>query len=157
MKLGCKSSISFFIKVSDTDDSQDSKERDVIIFIPPYTPTHDHSDIYGQLSIWDDYLLFLIIAVHLVTTFSFYLLIYNKFPHTKAALQRYSYKRFFWKYAANLQENTYAEEHFCRAASTQTSAGFEIAIASTIILLLQRKRLTNWTNHPCATHIHVWR
>ena len=36
---------------ADTDDSQDSKERDVIIFIPTYTPTHDHSDIYGQLSI----------------------------------------------------------------------------------------------------------
>ena len=29
-----------------------------------------------------------------------------------AALQRRSYKKVFWKYAANLQENTYAEVWF---------------------------------------------
>ena len=31
---------------------------------------------------------------------------------TKAALHKFSYEKLFWKYAANLQDNTYAEVWF---------------------------------------------
>ena len=37
---------------------------------------------------------------------------------TEAALQRFSQEKVFWKYAANLQENTYTEVWFresCKA------------------------------------------
>ena len=34
------------------------------------------------------------------------------FLKLEAALQRCSYKKMFWKYAANLQENTHAEVWF---------------------------------------------
>ena len=32
--------------------------------------------------------------------------------YSEAAVQKYSYEKVFWKYAANLQENTYAEVRF---------------------------------------------
>ena len=46
----------------DTDDSQDSREREGTIYYStlPLPPTHKHSDIYFQLSIWDDYHIFFI-------------------------------------------------------------------------------------------------
>ena len=31
------------------------------------------------------------------------------YPNSEAALDRCSYKKLFWKYAENLQENTHAE------------------------------------------------
>ena len=33
-------------------------------------------------------------------------------PEAEAAVQRCSYENVFWKYAANLQENTHAEVQF---------------------------------------------
>ena len=33
---------------------------------------------------------------------------------TEAALDRYSYEKVFWKYAANLQENTHAWAFSCK-------------------------------------------
>ena len=54
----------FFIRFSftDTDDSQDSREREGAIFYStlPLPPAHEHSDIYLQLCMWDDYHIFLI-------------------------------------------------------------------------------------------------
>ena len=56
----------FFISVrvffTDTDDSQDSKGREGTIFYStlPLPPAHEHSDIYLQLCMWDDYHVFLI-------------------------------------------------------------------------------------------------
>ena len=46
----------------DTDDSQDSGEREGAIFYStlPLSPIHEHPDIYLQLCIWDDYHIFLI-------------------------------------------------------------------------------------------------
>ena len=53
----------FFIRFSftDTDDSQDSREREGAIFYStlPLPPAHEHSDIYLQLCMWDDYHIFL--------------------------------------------------------------------------------------------------
>ena len=47
---------------TDTDDSQDSRGREATIFYStlPLTPAHEHSGIYLQLCIWDDYHMFLI-------------------------------------------------------------------------------------------------
>ena len=46
----------------DPDDSQDSREREGTIYYStlPLSPTHKHSDIYLQLSMWDDYHIFFI-------------------------------------------------------------------------------------------------
>ena len=45
-----------------TDDSQDNRGRKGIIFYStlPLPPAHEHSDIYLQLCMWDDYHIFLI-------------------------------------------------------------------------------------------------
>ena len=42
---------------SDTDDSQESRGREGTIFYStlPLPPAHEHSDIYLQLCMWDDY------------------------------------------------------------------------------------------------------
>ena len=45
---------------TDTDNSQDSSGREGIIFYStlPLPPAHEHSDIYLQLCMWDDYHIF---------------------------------------------------------------------------------------------------
>ena len=47
---------------TDTDNSQDSRGREGTIFYStlPLPPPHEHSDIYLQLCMWDDYHIFLI-------------------------------------------------------------------------------------------------
>ena len=47
---------------TDTDDSQDSRGRERTFFYStlPFPPAHEHSDIYLQLCMWDDYHIFLI-------------------------------------------------------------------------------------------------
>ena len=48
--------------MTDTGDLQDSKGRKGTIFYStlPLPPAHEHSDIYLQLYMWDDYHIFLI-------------------------------------------------------------------------------------------------
>ena len=48
-----------------TDDSQDSKGRDGTIFYStlPLPPAYEHSDIYMQLCMWDEYHIFLIASL----------------------------------------------------------------------------------------------
>ena len=60
----------FFFFVSgfcftDTDDSQDSRGREGtnFYFILLLPPAHEHSDIYLQLCMWDDYHIFLIVTL----------------------------------------------------------------------------------------------
>ena len=45
---------------TDTDNSQDSRGREGTIFYStlPLPPAHEHSDIYLQLCMWDDYHIF---------------------------------------------------------------------------------------------------
>ena len=47
---------------TDTGDSQDSRGREWTIFYStlPLSPSHEHSDIYLQLCMWDDYHMILI-------------------------------------------------------------------------------------------------
>ena len=57
---------SFFFSIriffTDTDDSQNSREREGTIFYStlPLSTAHEHWDIYLQLWMWDDYHVFLI-------------------------------------------------------------------------------------------------
>ena len=58
----------FFISwfsFTDTDDSQDSRGREGTIFYStlPILRAYEHSDIYLQRCIWDDYYIFLIAAL----------------------------------------------------------------------------------------------
>ena len=50
---------------TDTDDSQDSwgREGTIFYFTLPLPPAHEHSDIYLQLCMWDDYHIFLIVTL----------------------------------------------------------------------------------------------
>ena len=50
------------LSLTDTDNSQDSRGREGTIFYCtlPLQPAHEHSDIYLQLRMWDDYDIFLI-------------------------------------------------------------------------------------------------
>ena len=61
-----KSNFFFFFlsgfSITDTDDSQDSRGMEGTFFYStlPLPPAHEHSDIYLQLCMWDDYHVFLI-------------------------------------------------------------------------------------------------
>ena len=60
---GCFFSIGdFFLSFAESDDSHNSKGRERTIFYStlPLPPAHEHSDIYLQLCMWDDYHIFLI-------------------------------------------------------------------------------------------------
>ena len=50
---------------TETDDSQDSREREgnIVYFALPLPPAHKHSGIYLQLYMWDDYHVYLIAAL----------------------------------------------------------------------------------------------
>ena len=66
------SSLEFFLSgfpFAGIDNSQESKDRVVTIFILHYhfCQAHKHLFIYLQFYIWDDYLL-LLIVVHVITT-----------------------------------------------------------------------------------------
>ena len=54
---------------TDTDDSQDSrgKEKNILYSTQQHPPSHEHSDIYLQLSMWDDYHIFLIASLVFTT------------------------------------------------------------------------------------------
>ena len=45
---------------TDIDNLQDSREREgtIFYFTLPLPPTHEHSDVYLQLCMWDDYHIF---------------------------------------------------------------------------------------------------
>ena len=67
VETGSLNFIIFFFFLSgfsftDTDNSQDSRGREGTIFYStlPLPPAHEHSDIYLQLCMWDDYHIFLI-------------------------------------------------------------------------------------------------
>ena len=47
---------------TDTDNSQWSRgrQRTIFYFTLPFPPAHEHSDIYLQLCMWDDYHMFLV-------------------------------------------------------------------------------------------------
>ena len=128
-------SISIFF--TDTDDSQDSRGREETIFYStlPLPPAHEHSDIYLQLCMWDDYHIFLI------ATLVFTRLLLDEIYHLIEL-------PFEWliddaMFVCLLDELILG---FCYSDLTLETGGFELA--STITFVLQVNRLTKCASHP---------
>ena len=122
--------------VTDTDDSQDSKEREGINYSTlPLPPANEHWDIYLQLCMWDDY------HVLLIATLVFTRLLLDEIYH----LIELPFK---WliddaMFVCLLDELILG---FCYSDLTLETSGFELA--STITLVLQANRLTKCASHP---------
>ena len=122
--------------VTDTDDSQDSKEREGINYSTlPLPPANEHWDIYLQLCMWDDY------HVLLIATLVFTRLLLDEIYH----LIELPFK---WliddaMFVCLLGELILG---FCYSDLTLETSGFELA--STITLVLQANRLTKCASHP---------
>ena len=138
LSLNKKTCFFFFIRVffTDTHDSRDSRGREGNIFYStlPHPPAHEHYDIYLQLSIWDDY------HVFLIATLVFARLLLDEIYHLIEL-------PFEWliddaMFVCLLDELILA---FCYSNLTLETGGFELT--STITLVLQASRLVN-----CATH-----
>ena len=69
-------------------------------------------------------------------------IIFCKETFTEAALQRCSYEKVFWKYAANLEENTHAEVYWNYTSACVFSCKFDFQICICVSL---RKRF--FTEH----------
>ena len=126
-----KKRVFFFIRVffTDTHDSRDSRGREGNIFYStlPHPPAHEHYDIYLQLSIWDDY------HVFLIATLVFARLLLDEIYHLIEL-------PFEWliddaMFVCLLDELILG---FCYSDLTLETGGFELA--STITLVLQANR-----------------
>ena len=128
----------FSIRVffTDTDDSQDSRERErTIYFTLPLPPAHQYWDIYLQLCMWDDY------HVFLIATLVFTRLLLDEIYHLIEL-------PFEWliddaMFVCLLDELILG---FCYNNLTLETGGFELT--STITLVLQANRLTKCASHP---------
>ena len=126
----------FFIFLSgfsftDTDDSQDSRERDETIFYYtiPLTPTHKHSDIYLHFCMWDDYHVFNRIACNYQAATWWYLPLY-RITIWLIDDVTLSFCLFTWWFDSS---------YFCYSNFRQEAGGFELT--STITLVLQANQV----------------
>ena len=133
----------FSIRVffTDTDDSQNSREREGTIFYStlPLPPVHEHWDIYLQLCMWDDH------HVFLIATLVFTRLLLDEIYHLIELL-------FEWliddaKFVCLLDELIL---RFCYKDTTLETGGFELA--PTITLVLQANRVTKCDSHLCPKY-----
>ena len=122
---------------TDTDDSQDSREREETIFYSslPLPPAHEHWEIHLQLCMWDDY------HVFLTATLVFTRLLHDEIYHLIEL-------PFEWliedaMFVCLLDELILG---FCYSDLTLETRGFELA--SSITLVLQANRLTKCASHP---------
>ena len=116
---------------TDTDDSLNSREMEGTIFYStlPLPPSHEHSDIYLQLCMWDDY------HVFLIATLVFTRLLLDQIYHlTELPFD----VMFVWLLGDLILR-------FCYSNLRRETGGFEIA--STIILVLQVNGLTKCVSH----------
>ena len=150
MSLVCLACFFHFFSVriffTDTDDSQDNRGREGIIFYftLPLPPAHEHWDIYLQLCMWDDYHVFSIatlVFTRLLLDEIYYLI---ELP-------------FEWliddaMFVCLLNELILG---FCYSDLTLETGGFELA--STIALVLQANLLPKCTSHPeCLLVCHPY-
>ena len=133
---------------TDTDNSQDSRGREGTIFYStlPLPPAHEHSDIYLQLCMWDDYHIFLI------TTLVFTRLLLDEIYHLIEL-------PFEWLIDDTMFVFLLDEliQGFCYSHLTLETGGFELA--STITLVLQANRLTKCiskVSKQCFVFGHFW-
>ena len=126
---------------TDSDDLQYSKVREGTIFYStlPLPPAHEHSDIYLQLCMWDDY------HVLLIATLVFTRLLLDEIYHLiELPIDWLSDWLIDWliddpMFVSLLDD--YLILGFCYSNLTWENGGFELA--STITPVLQVNRLTN--------------
>ena len=147
MNLEMNTYLNFFFFLSgfsftDTDDSQDSRGREGTIFYStlPLPPAHEHSDIYLQLCMWDDYHVFLIAAL------VFTRLLLDEIYHLIEL-------PFDWLtddavFVCLLDELILS---FCCSDLTWETGGFELALTTTLVL--QANRLTKGASHLKLTSV----
>ena len=138
----CWSSSKFFFFLSsffftNIDYSNDSSGKEGTIFYStlPLPPVHEHSDIYLQLCMWDNY------HVFLIATLAFTRLILDEIYHLIKL-------PFDWltddaMFVLLLDDLIWG---FCYSILTPETGEFELA--STITLALQANRLTKCASHP---------
>ena len=128
---------------TETGDSQDSREREGTIFYStlPLPLAHEHSDIYLQLCMKDDYHIFLIAS-----------LVFTRWDLPPYQITIWliddvtlSFCLFTWWFDYSF---------FVTAIWDGKLAGFELV--STINLVLQAKRLTKCASHPKCLSIDTW-
>ena len=138
----------FFLSIrvffTDTDNSQDSRGREgtIFYFTLPLPPAHEHSDIYLQLCMWDDY------HVFLIATLVFTRLLLDEIYHLIKL-------PFEWliddaMFVCLLDELILG---FCYSNLTLETGGFELA--SSITLVLQANQLTKCVNYFCQRNRKV--
>ena len=122
---------------TDTNDSQDTKGREGIIFYStlPFPPAHEHWNIYLQLCMWDDYHVFLIAT-----------LVFTRLPLHE--IYNLIELPFDWlsddaMFVCLLDELIL---DFCYYNLRWETGGLEVAL--TITLVLQANRLTKCASHP---------
>ena len=130
----------FSIRVSftDTDNLQDSGGKEGTIFYStlPLPPAHEHSDIYLQLCMWDDYHIFLIaplVFTRLLLDDIYHLI---ELPFDWLMMWRL----FLFVYVM------ICFQLFCYSNFRMETGGLELA--STITLVLKANRLTKCVSHP---------
>ena len=116
---------------TDTDDSQDSRERDETIFYYtiPLTPTHKHSDIYLHFCMWDDYHMFFIASLVITR-----LLLDDIYPFIELPFDWLM----MWHWVC-LFTWWFDSSYFCYSNFRQEAGGFELT--STITLVLQANQV----------------
>ena len=129
----------FSIRVffTDTDDSQDNREKEGAIFDStlPLPPAYEHWDIYLQLCMWHDYHVFLIATLVLTR------LLVDEFFHLIEL-------PFEWLIDDAMYVCLFDELilGFWYIDLTLQTGGFELA--STITLVLQANWITKCASHP---------
>ena len=125
---------------TDTDDSQGSRGREGTIFYStlPLPPAHEHSHIYLQLCIWDEYHVFLIAPI------AFTRLLPDDIYHLTGL-------PFNWLMMLMLSLVCLLVQLIlgCYRNLTRETGGLELA--SAITLVLQANRLTKCAS-PCCTY-----
>ena len=114
---------------------QQGKGGDHLLFTLPLPPVHEHSDIYLQLCMWDDYHIFLIAPLVFTRLLldEIYDLIELPFVDWWCDIYLFIYVM-IWFYL------------FCSISLKGETGGFELT--STITLVLQANRLTKCVSHP---------
>ena len=125
---------------TDTDNSQDCREREGTIFYStlPLPPAHEHSGVYLQLCTWDDYHIFLIAAL----VFTRLLTRYDLPPH-RITIWLIDGMMLIFVCLLLLVELIF---RICYSYMAWETGGLELA--STMILVLQADRLTKCASHP---------
>ena len=136
---------------TDTGGSQDSRGREgtIFYFTLPLPPAHEHSDIYLQLCMWDNYHIFLIaplVFTRLLLDENYHLI---ELPFDWLIM---------WHQAFVCLRDDLILAFLCYSNLRRETGGFELA--STITLVLQANRLTKCASHPrltkWASHPELW-